>query len=136
MQGIFHRGFMDIHAGAARLLDQPSLSVFRGEGGEIERRPNKPTQVWLTQGNAEPVVEDWPMLLNQAHQPADEVMDLDDLLRVWRGEIDNAYATAAITGTLAIALRTMGKANSIDDAEAKANALWQARNLNFLPANP
>ena len=38
MQGIFHRGFMDIHSGAAQLMGMPNMAVFRGEGGEIERR--------------------------------------------------------------------------------------------------
>jgi anthranilate phosphoribosyltransferase len=50
MQGIFHRGFMDIHAGAARILNQPRNAVFRGEGGEIERRPNKTASRWSRTG--------------------------------------------------------------------------------------
>lgn len=133
MQGIFHRGFMDIHAGAARLLDQPRMAVFRGEGGEVERRPNKPTQVWMTLGRAEPVVEDWPGLLADPHQPADERMDVAELARVWRGEVENAYATAAITGTMAIALRTAGKADSIDAAETLARDIWAGRTRDFLP---
>lgn len=136
MQGIFHRGFMDIHAGAAQLLNQPSMSVFRGEGGEIERRPNKPTQVWLTHGDAEPIVENWPALLDQPHQPADEAMDLDKLVQVWRGEEDDGYAAAAIVGTLAIALRTMGLAETAENAERDAVAIWSRRNQDWLPLKP
>ena len=133
MQGIFHRGFMDIHSGAARLLEQPRMAVFRGEGGEIERRPNKPTQVWTSFGSDEPMVEDWPMLLENAHQPADTEMNPEDLLKVWKGEGDNAYAEAAVIGTLAITLRTMGKADSIDAAEALARDMWDRRDRDFLP---
>jgi len=136
MMGIFHRGFMDIHAGAAQLMGQPSMAVFRGEGGEIERRPNKPTQVWLTHGAAEPEVESWPALLDNAHQPADEEMDTGDLIRLWTGESTDPYATAAVTGTLAIALRTMGKAGSVEEAEAMANDMWAARDKGFLPRTP
>ena len=133
MQGIFHRGFMDIHAGAARLLGQPNMAVFRGEGGEIERRPNKPTQVWITRGDTEPLVETWPALLPDPHAPADSEMDITNLLRVWSGERDDEYATATITGTIAVTLRTMGKAASVDEAEALACTIWNQRDRGGLP---
>ncbi len=132
MQGIFHRGFMDIHSGAARILEQPRMAVFRGEGGEIERRPNKPTQVWMTRGADEPVVETWPALLDVPHQPADEEMDLTRLERVWRGEEGDAYAEAAVIGTIAVTLRAMGRAGSVEAAEAMARDLWSSRDRAFL----
>lgn len=133
MQGIFHRGFMDIHAGAARILNQPRAAVFRGEGGEIERRPNKPTQVWFTQGSKKPVIETWPALLDNPHQPADEEMNPERLLSVWSGSDQDPYALAAIVGTLAITLRAMGRTGSIEDAEKMAREMWDARDRVFLP---
>lgn len=133
MQGIFHRGFMDIHAGAARLLNQPRAAVFRGEGGEIERRPNKPTQVWMTQGDAEAVVENWPALVSDGHQAPDAEMDPKNLLSVWRGENTDAYALASVIGTIAVTLRTMGKADSIEAAERMAHDIWEGRDKAFLP---
>jgi len=136
MQGIFHRGFMDIHAGAARLLNQPRMAVFRGEGGEIERRPNKPTQVWMTQGGDEPLVESWPALTEQPHQPPNTEMNIADLQQVWRGEMDDAYATASVVGTIAVTLRTMGKATSTDRAEVLAAEIWAARDRDFVTARP
>jgi len=135
MQGIFHRGFMDIHAGAARILDIPAMAVFRGDGGEIERRPNKPCQVWTTHGTAEPEVETWPATIDDGHAPPDEVMDLARVLRVWRGEDDDAYAIEAITGTLAIALQTAGKAVSPEGAEALAREIWEGRDTSALPVS-
>ncbi len=134
MQGIFHRGFMDIHAGAAQILNQPRMAVFRGEGGEIERRPNKPTQVWMTQGGNEPLVETWPALTEQPHQPPNTDMDVSDLAKVWRGESDDDYAVASVVGTIAVTLRTMGKAGSVEEAEAMARDIWQARDKGFLTA--
>ena len=128
MQGIFHRGFMDVHAGAAVILDQPHMAVFRGEGGEIERRPNKPTVVWVTHGQQEPAEETWPALLPDPHQPADETLDLDDLKALWCGDLDNAYATASVTGTMAIALKTMGRADTMEAAQASAEEIWARRN--------
>lgn len=132
MQGIFHRGFMDIHAGAARRLNQPRAAVFRGEGGEIERRPNKPAQVWMTRGADEPVVETWPALVEDAHQPADADMNQERLLDVWAGRDTDAYALASVIGTLAVTLRTMGRAESVDAAEHMARELWDARDRAFL----
>lgn len=132
MQGIFHRGFMDIHAGAAILLDQPHMAVFRGEGGEIERRPNKPTVAWSTHGQAEPAEETWPALLPDPHQPRDEDMDITRLASVWRGEDSDPYALTSVTGTLAIALKTMGQAGSIHEAQALAEKLWSERDKDTL----
>ncbi len=134
MQGIFHRGFMDVHAGAAQLMNQPAASVFRGEGGEIERRPNKPCEVWTTSGSSDaPLVEMWPRLLESGHFGADENMDIADLAAVWRGEKDNEYAEVAVTGTLAIALKLMGQADSMEAAQALADTMWADREKNQLP---
>jgi anthranilate phosphoribosyltransferase len=135
MQGIFHRGFMDVHAGAAQYLGQPAASVFRGEGGEVERRPNKPTEVWTTRGSeGEPLVEFWPRLSKNGHQAADEVMNIADLAAVWRGETQNAYAEDSVTGTMAIALKLMGQADSMERAQALAETMWADRDKNQLPA--
>ena len=109
------------------------MAVFRGEGGEIERRPNKPTQVWTSHGSDAPVVETWPQLLPEGHQPPDPDMALERLVDVWRGTLDDAYAREAIIGTIAVTLRTMGKAGSIARAEADACALWEARDKARLP---
>jgi len=131
--GIFHRGFMDIHAGAAQIMGMDSFAVFRGDGGEAERRPNKPTQVWNSHGAEEPVVESWPVLL-EGHAPKDEEMDISRLARVWSGAPD-AYGEAAVTGSMAIALRTMGKADSMESADAMARDIWAARDTSRIPAS-
>ncbi|MDG2340311.1 MAG: glycosyl transferase family protein, partial [Paracoccaceae bacterium] len=133
MQGIFHRGFMDIHAGAAQTLGQERMSVFRGEGGEIERRPNKPTPVWMTHGQNEPIIETWPQQLENGHQPQDEEMDTSRLADLWAGKLDDGYALASVIGTIAVTLRTMGKADSIETAETLAKQVWDSRDKSFLP---
>ena len=131
--GIFHRGFMDIHAGAARIMRMDNFSVYRGDGGEAERRPNKPAQIWLTHGSEEPIVETWPALM-QGHVPKDEAMDPARLAQVWKGETRDEYGEAATIGTIAVALRTMGKADSVDAAEAMAREVWDARDRGRIPA--
>ena len=132
MQGIFHRGFMDIHAGASLILDQPVTTVFRGEGGEIERRPNKPT-VARTAANGEITNEEWPALLPDGHAAADEEMDTQNLIAIWRGDETNEYAETSITGTLAIALKSMGQAETVEMAQKMAQNMWVNRDRSSLP---
>ena len=131
--GIFHRGFMDIHAGAASILGQPMASVFRGEGGEVERRPNKPTVVGSTVGHGDMQSESWPQLLSEGHAPPDEDMDVSELVSLWQGKWANEYAVASVTGTLAIALKSLGMAKSVTDAQALAEQMWAARDKSYLP---
>ena len=131
--GIFHRGFMDIHTGAAAILGQPVCSVFRGEGGEVERRPNKPTQVGTTIGAGDMALETWPQLLSEGHAPPDEDMDISGLEKLWQGEMDSEYAVASVTGTLAIALKSLGKADSMEAAQTLAEEMWAGRDRGYLP---
>jgi len=133
MIGIFHRGFMDIHANAGLLMNQPHLSVFRGEGGEAERRPGKTCEVWNVHGDT--ISEErWPAILDDPRQAPDETMNIADLAAHWRGEATSEYASAAVIGTLAIALKTMGLADTIKAAELLARQMWEDRDKNYLPA--
>jgi len=134
LQGIFHPNYMSIHQGAAQLLGQPRMAVFRGEGGEIERRPNKPCQVLSIDGGGSLGDLDWPPMLSSSQQPRDEVMDISRLVGFWRGEVEDDYATAAVTGTLAIALHILGRAADPGAAQALAETLWAARDRDRLKA--
>ncbi len=126
LQGIFHPNYMATHRDAALLLGEPNMVVFRGEGGEIERRPGKPCET-LGVANGVAVEERWPPLMEEPRQLPDESMEVSRLLAVWRGEAEEPYAEAAITGTLAIALRAMGLAPDIKMAQSRAETLWRGR---------
>ncbi len=76
--------------------------------------------------------QDWPPLLASSQQPRDEVMDIGRLIGFWRGEVADDYATAAVTGTLAIALRALGRAADTGAALALAETLWAARDRHRL----
>ncbi len=131
MQGIFHPGFNAVHQQAAALIGQPHYAVFRGEGGEIERRPQKSLDVFTVhKGTLE--TENWPALLDEPRQTSDETMDLGRLVRVWRGVETDAYGEAAVIGTLAIALKLMGRAPTKEAAQAQAIDIWENRNRNQL----
>ncbi len=132
-QGIFHPNYMTTHRNAALLLGENNMIVFRGEGGEIERRPGKPCE---TLGVRDGVAfeERWPPMMEEPRQLPDETMEVSRLLSVWRGEAHDAYAEAAITGTLAMILRAMKHASDMEDAQIQAEALWRRRDAGRLLA--
>ena len=126
LQGIFHPSFMPIHQQGMRLLGEARAAVFRGEGGEIERRPNKALNVsTVIEGMI--AEEQWPALLAEGQQLIDEDMAVERLMDIWRGDAEDGYATAAVTGTMALVLKLMGRAETTDAAQALAEQLWRGR---------
>jgi anthranilate phosphoribosyltransferase len=128
IQTVFHPNYRDIHRDTANLLGQKHMAVFKGEGGEVERRPHKPV---LVQSLHDGILseEEWPALLPEDSVKIDETMDLQRLKTVWSGQEEDSYATAAITGTAAIVLRLIGRADSPDDATSQANTMWGTRDI-------
>lgn len=126
IQGVFHPGYMDIHRDAALILRHARTAVFRGDGGEGERRPNKPAQVvTVSDGRAEE--RRWPATTEDPSQAPDEGMDVARLVAVWTGASPDAYGEAAVTGTLALALHTLGETDDPQRAQALAEAMWRSR---------
>lgn len=125
IQSVFHPNYGEVHREASILLGQPHMAVFKGEGGEIERRPGKPVVVESLHGGKS-IDEEWPNMLPGVTVSHDEIMDVKRLLSVWQGEEDD-IATAAIIGTAAIALRLMERADGPDGATAQAREMWDNR---------
>ena len=132
MQGIFHPAYRDMHQLAAQLLQQPHLAVLKGEGGEIERNPDSPCLVKSVH-NGVLSEEEWPALFSNRHMK-DESMDIRRLPALWNGDIEDEYGLAAITGTTAIALKTMGMADTQEAAQVMAAELWKRRPSTWLKA--
>lgn len=126
IQGIFHPNYMPIHQGAAYLTGQPHMAVLRGEGGEVEVRPNKPFDVCTVHDGVQ-AVEKWERILPETKTVHDEVMDSSRLIGIWSGEIQDDYADAAILGTMAVTLKLMQRAKSQSDAMEKAKQIWDNR---------
>ncbi len=130
IMGIFHPGYDETHQHAAALLGDQNLAVFKGEGGEAERNPDAPCKLkLLLAGKMQD--EEWPAMFSNKHMK-DEGMDVSRLAKFWRGDVDDEYGKACVLGTAAIALRAMGRAHSIEDAEALAAKLWESRDVHFL----
>ncbi len=125
MQGIYHPSYRSVHQEAALLLKQPHLAVLKGEGGEIEKDPDMECLVQSVH-QTELVDETWPALFSLRHVKED-TMDPKHLLAVWRGESRDEFGEGATTGTAAVALRLMGKANHVEEAQQMAQAMWDNR---------
>jgi len=125
LQGIFHPNYRAVHQEAALLLKQPHLAVLKGDGGEIERDPDLECLVQsVHQGKL--VDESWPPMFKQRHVK-EEVMAPQRLPALWRGEMEDEYAEGAVVGTVAIALRLLEKAGSVEEAQELAWQMWRKR---------
>lgn len=131
--GVAHPGYRDVQGAAAILLGQPNAAVFKGEGGEAERRPEKPCDVHLLRAGATSV-ETFPALLPDTTVAAAQPLDPRRIAAVWNETIDDPVARAAIVGTAAIALRLIGRANSTASADALAAQWWRDRRRDALAA--
>jgi anthranilate phosphoribosyltransferase len=99
--------------------------VIKGEGGEFERNPDARTLVVGIQNGVGYELE-WPML-NPARSDAEESFDLSHFIAVWKGETEHAYGTQAVISTMALALYSLQKASSIEQAMTLAQTLWEQR---------
>ncbi|MFC1749272.1 glycosyl transferase family protein [Pseudomonadota bacterium] len=130
MQGIFHPGYLDIHQGAAALLNQPRMAVIKGDGGEIECNPDSELPIYTVRCS-EQRKETWPAMFSKRHtKPA--TLDVAMLKEVWRGANSDEYGTAAVISTMAVTLYTMGKAGSKDEAFEEARSLWSKRSKDLV----
>lgn len=127
MQTVFHPNYRDVHRDTAELLGQKNMAVFKGEGGEAERRPHKPVDIQMLQ-DGKRSDEKWPEMLAEHAYKKDEELNLDRLKAVWQGTGDDEYGAHAVIGTAAIVLRLMGRADSPLDAITQATSMWEKRN--------
>jgi anthranilate phosphoribosyltransferase len=130
IQGVFHPPYIRLQIEAGRLLGQPRAAVFKGGGGEAERNPLKALAVEGLAG-AETVSDSWPPLIPGAHRRLheEEEIDVAKLVRLWRGEREDRHAEAIVVGTAAVAIKTVGRADSLDDATELARKWWEKRDL-------
>jgi len=129
-QSIFHPPYALTHLHASEILKQPNMAVFKGEGGEIERKPDA---TCLVRGirNGEIYEQEWPRLL-EGRQEAPEQLSANYLKAIWQGEQTDDYADAAICGTLAICLLSLGRTTTQQQASELALQWWQQRDRNWL----
>lgn len=133
MVGVYHPAYRATHQEAAALLGDQRMAVFKGDGGEAERRPEKvcSTRVILDGTMSE---EDWPALLPEGAKPKITGLDPAPMKDLWTGVLQDEFAQATVTGTAAIALRVLGKAGSPLEAQKLADEMWAKRDKGKLGA--
>ena len=131
LSAVTHPPYLEVQQEAAQILGQQGMASFKGEGGEVERRPEKPCEVFFLE-DGRPGREEWPAVMTGA-RAKDDLLDPARLLALWRGEVDDEIAAATIVATIAIALKYSGRAATIAEAEDLAAALWQDRDTARVP---
>ena len=130
MQSIFHPAYADSHQQAALVLGQANAAVFKGEGGEVERKPEANCIVkQVADGNLSESI--WPKLLEGRQTPPDK-LDIDCLVSVWRGVENDNYAENAIVGTMAIAIQLLQPTLTNQQCFELGHDYWQKRNRDRL----
>jgi anthranilate phosphoribosyltransferase len=124
--GVFHPGYRELHQGAAILLGERRLGVLKGGGGESERDPAKPCELFVVEAGGTRT-ETWPAMIADPRRRPVSAEEAPGLAALWRGDWADEEATAAVTGTAAIALRLAGRAASPGKAESLARDLWARR---------
>ncbi len=125
IQAIFHPGYQSVHQEAANIMGEEEIAVFKGEAGEVERNPDTKCTVSYAVGG-KTWDEEWPAMFEKRHVK-ESSLDENRLIPVWRGEDEDEYAQAAITGTTAIALRLLNRADTPEDALKQARDMWANR---------
>jgi anthranilate phosphoribosyltransferase len=126
LQGVFHPNYAETHQLAAKIMEQPKALAFKGEGGEVERIPERSVKLYgLTDGDI--WQEEWPAILPPDKYVTDNYPDWNHYRAVWEGESDDRYGFEAIIGTLALVLRSLGNAGDYVSAHEQARLLWDGR---------
>ncbi|MEQ8828358.1 MAG: glycosyl transferase family protein [Alphaproteobacteria bacterium] len=126
VQGVFHPPYRDLQQEAALLLGQPRVMILKGGGGEFERHPSKSVELYgVLDGVA--VSETAMPLTADKRRLADTAPDARDLPALWRGDLDDPFAEAVVTGTAAAALLAAGHAGDMALAQREAVRLWRNR---------
>jgi len=130
LHSVFHPRYAAIHQQVLQRLGQPNAAVFKGEGGEIEYRPDASCEV-LSLGDGVAARETWPRLL-ETRWDKEESPATAPLRELWRGRSSDRYGEQAILGTLAVALQGLRRLTSTSQAQDAARVLWDARHRSRL----
>ena len=130
LHSVFHPRYSEIHQQTLALLGQSDSAIFKGDSGEIERKPDATLKV-LAIAQGAPCEQLWPRLMEGRSEKLD-TLDAQVLAAFWRGQQADEYGELAVTGTLAVALKLLGRADNQDEAMQLAQETWSARNRSRL----
>ena len=101
MQSVFHPAYLELHLGAASACGDRNLLLFKGEGGELEIRPDARTALTGLR-HGEPAEGVLSAAMGRQTPPGE--VSVAPLQALWRGQADDAYGEAAVIKTVAAVL--------------------------------
>jgi anthranilate phosphoribosyltransferase len=126
LMGVFHPTFSAIHQKAALLLKQPTALICKGEGGEFERIPDRVVELNGVIAGAS-WFETWPYRVKPGLQAKQDRLNLSHFRSVWDGEAEDIYGKLAVTGTLALVIRSLALTDNHTEAHEMAESWWRER---------
>lgn len=128
LQGVYHKHLDIKHQKTAVLLGTNDVLCFRGEGGEIEYKPEREVTLRFARLTNEFDV-DVPAM-QQDWKLKNKRMDCALMIDVWTGKNTDDYANNAVIGTLSIMLM-LTEHKDWDHANQQARSLWDGRERNW-----
>jgi anthranilate phosphoribosyltransferase len=130
LQSVFHPAYATLHQQADRLLGQHRALVFKGDGGEVELKPQADTRYSLLRDKHTEEFK-WSRQLDNRPEGVAK-LDSTVLLETWRGKVQDTYGEHAVIETCAIALLLMERAEDEVAARELAQDFWQNRDRGAL----
>ena len=130
VQGVYHMHLDHKHCRVNEAFPEFDALCFRGDGGDPEVNSERDTELFITRsGQTQEII-----LPAQTQKWAlkDTAMDVNDMLKFWRGEIQHAYGQQAVIATLASYLVLLEDI-SVERGIALALELWNQREATQLP---
>ena len=127
---IFHPAYAKTHQEAAALLSDHSLTVFKGESGEIERKSDA-TCLVKTVFDGTLNEEKWPRL-QELKQGICQEKSAEKVKALYQGTEQDSYGEQAIIGTLAICLKQIKQLSTQEEANQLAAEFWENRDKSWL----
>ena len=112
------------------MLAQPRSIVFKGDGGEVEIKPQADTRLMvLDKSNSQEQI--LPRAID-TRIAGEEYLSTEPLRRLWRGDQSNTYGLEAALATATVGLLALKPELSLAQARAQAEDLWHNRNQDTL----
>lgn len=127
MLGVVHPPYRQLHRETAAQLGIANTAIFKGGGGEAQRNPLKPCQVFAMR-NGRALDETFPARPEgTGFDWRGESLAPGRVAALWRGEIDDPAPVGAVVATAGLALWVLGRAASPAEADDLAAAMWRDR---------
>jgi anthranilate phosphoribosyltransferase len=126
VQAIFHPAYAHHHQQTAQLIGQNKSCVFKGDGGEFERRLEADTRAYYVVDGIS-CEEQWPRI--SKNKSADqEPFDVELMEKIWHEVLPDHHGTQTIIATLSTIAPLFDKTcNSIEKSTLWAESIWRNR---------